>query len=53
MVPHYYAVTVEQPNPDSKLMYGMTGTAKIFTVRRSIAGMAWRTASDFVRRKLW
>ena len=53
MVPHYYAVTVEQPNPDSKLMDGMTGTAKIFTVRRSIAGMAWRTASDFVRRKLW
>jgi multidrug efflux pump subunit AcrA (membrane-fusion protein) len=53
MVPHYYAVTVAQPNADSKLMYGMTGTAKIFTVRRSIAGMAWRTASDFVRRKLW
>jgi hypothetical protein len=34
-------------------MYGMTGTAKIYTKRRSIAGMAWRTASDFVRRKLW
>ena len=51
--PRYYAVTVQQPNSESKLMYGMTGTAKIYTVRRSIAGLAWRTVSDFVRRKLW
>ena len=51
--PRYYAVTVQEPNSENKLMYGMTGTAKIYTVRRSIAGLAWRTASDFVRRKLW
>lgn len=51
--PRYYPVTVPEPNSEGKLMYGMTGTAKIYTVRRSIAGMAWRTASDFVRRKLW
>jgi putative peptide zinc metalloprotease protein len=51
--PRYYAVTVQEPNSESNLMYGMTGTAKIYTVRRSIAGLAWRTASDFVRRKLW
>jgi putative peptide zinc metalloprotease protein len=51
--PRYYAVTVLEPNPEGKLMYGMTGTAKIYSVRRSIAGLAWRTASDFVRRKLW
>jgi len=51
--PRYYAVTVQERNSESKLMYGMTGTAKIYTKRRSIAGMAWRTASDFVRRKLW
>ncbi len=51
--PRYYAVTVQEPNPEGKLMYGMTGTAKIYSVRRSIAGLAWRTASDFVRRKLW
>jgi len=51
--PRYYAVTVQEPNSQSTLMYGMTGTAKIYTVRRSFAGLAWRTASDFVRRKLW
>ncbi len=51
--PRYYAVTVQEPNSESKLMYGMTGTAKIYTVRRSIAGLVWRTVSDFVRRKLW
>jgi putative peptide zinc metalloprotease protein len=51
--PRYYVVTVQEPNPQGKLMYGMTGTAKIYTIRRSIVGMAWRTASDFARRKLW
>jgi putative peptide zinc metalloprotease protein len=53
VAPRYFSVTVQEPNSDSKLMYGMTGTAKIYTVRRSLAGIAWRTASDFVRRKLW
>jgi putative peptide zinc metalloprotease protein len=51
--PRYYAVTVQEPNWDGKLMDGMTGTAKIYTVPRSIAGLAWQTAADFVRRKLW
>ena len=51
--PRYYAVTVQEPNSKSRLMYGMTGTAKIYTVRRSLAGRAWQTASDFVRRKVW
>ncbi len=51
--PRYYTVVVTEANPDQKLMYGMTGTAKIYTVRRSIAGMVWRTTSDFVRRKVW
>lgn len=53
VAPRYYTVTVSQANPEHKLMDGMTGTAKIFTIRRSIAGLAWRTASDFVRRKIW
>jgi putative peptide zinc metalloprotease protein len=53
VAPRYYPVTVEEPNPEGKLKDGMTGTAKIYTVRRSLAGMAWGAASDFVRRKLW
>ena len=53
VAPRYYAVTVQEPNREGLLMYGMTGTAKIYTVRRSLGGMVWRTASDFLRRKLW
>jgi putative peptide zinc metalloprotease protein len=53
VAPGYYAVTVQEPNGKGNLMDGMTGTAKIYTVRRSIAGLAWRTTADFVRRKLW
>lgn len=51
--PRYYAITVQEPNAGATLMDGMTGTAKIYTVRRSIVGLAWRTASELVRRKLW
>lgn len=53
VAPGYYAVTVQESNSKGELIYGMTGTAKIYTARRSIAGMAWSTISDFVRRKLW
>ncbi len=51
--PRYYVVTVREANTANKLMYGMVGTAKIYTVRRSIAGLAWLRASDFLRRKIW
>jgi len=51
--PRYYAVMVEESNTEGKLMEGMIGTAKIYTVRRSFATRAWRIADDFVRRKLW
>lgn len=53
VAPRYYTVSVQEPNPENRLMDGMTGTAKIYTVRSSIAGFIWQTASDFVRRKLW
>jgi putative peptide zinc metalloprotease protein len=53
LAPRYYAVMVQEPNFEGNLMYGMTGTAKIYTVRRSIVGVVWKAASDFVRRKLW
>jgi putative peptide zinc metalloprotease protein len=53
VAPHYYAITVQESNRKGLLMYGMTGAAKIYTVRRSLGEMVWRTASDFLRRKLW
>ncbi len=49
----YYVAFVAVPNPDGSLRDGMAGLAKIQRQKRSIAFFAWRTVSDFVRRKLW
>jgi putative peptide zinc metalloprotease protein len=51
--PGYYALSAWLPNQDGKLKLGVTGTAKIYTVRRSLIGVAWRDVSDFLRRKVW
>ena len=51
--PAFYIVTVSQSNPNGELKYGMTGTAKIYTVRRSLAAVGLRSLRDFIRRKLW
>jgi putative peptide zinc metalloprotease protein len=51
--PDYYVLSVWLQNPEEKLMDGVTGTAKIYTVRRSLAGVAWRDLNDFLRRKVW
>ncbi len=49
----YYAVTVAVPNQGGFLRDGMTGDAKIFVQRRSIAAFLFETIHEFVRRKLW
>jgi putative peptide zinc metalloprotease protein len=36
-----------------ELKEGMTGTAKIFVTRRSIAGFSWVFGHDLVERKIW
>lgn len=51
--PRYYVVTVTEPNANGALRSGMTGTARIDGVHRSIAGMAWREIHDFLGRKVW
>jgi putative peptide zinc metalloprotease protein len=51
--PHYYGVSVWLSNPGNNLLYGMSGTAKIRTERRSILGLAGNDIYDFVRRKVW
>jgi putative peptide zinc metalloprotease protein len=51
--PAFYVMTVLQSNPDGELKYGMTGTAKIYTVRRSLAEVGLRSVRDFIKRKLW
>jgi putative peptide zinc metalloprotease protein len=51
--PHYYFADIAIRNTTGALTMGMTGEAKIFVRRRSLAGMGAETASNFVSRKLW
>jgi multidrug efflux pump subunit AcrA (membrane-fusion protein) len=51
--PAYYAVTVVIGNVQGSLREGMSGTAKIFSRRRSLAGFAWQEVRDFLGRKIW
>ncbi|HXZ81556.1 MAG TPA: HlyD family efflux transporter periplasmic adaptor subunit [Terriglobales bacterium] len=50
--PQYYVGTVLLDNPGD-LRDGMSGTAKIYVQRRSLAGFAWRFTSDLVQRRIW
>ncbi|MGA3210065.1 MAG: HlyD family efflux transporter periplasmic adaptor subunit [Terriglobales bacterium] len=49
----YYVAKIPVPNYDESLSDGLTGTAKIFVRRRSIAGFIGQAVSDFLQRKLW
>lgn len=49
----YYVARIPVSNPDERLKDGFTGTAKIFVRWRSLAGFAWESVNDFLRRKLW
>ncbi|MGH9734164.1 MAG: efflux RND transporter periplasmic adaptor subunit [Candidatus Acidiferrales bacterium] len=50
---NYFAVEVEFQNPDGSLLEGMTGTAKIYTGRASIAWQWSRDVSRWVRSQVW
>ena len=52
-LPNYYLASILVPNPSLRLRSGVTGTARIYVRRRSLAGFLWRGVSDFVGRKLW
>jgi multidrug resistance efflux pump len=49
--PRFYAGSASLTNLELK--EGMTGTAKIFVARRSIAGLAWIFVHDLVDRRIW
>lgn len=51
--PTFYAIDLSVNNEDGRLKPGMTGTAKVYNRRRSIAGFAYHAVADFVGRKLW
>jgi len=50
--PHFYVGTATLTNAGN-LREGMTGTAKIFVTRRSIAGFTWIFIHDLVDRRIW
>jgi len=50
--PRFYTGSALLPNP-GELREGMTGTAKIFVTRRSIAEFTWIFTRDLVDRKVW
>ena len=50
--PQYYVATVPL-NGDGSQLVGMSGTAKIFVKRRSIAAYGWRFVRDALERKFW
>jgi len=51
--PHYYLADIVVPNQSCNLKIGMTGEARIFVRRRSLAGLMGEVITDFVSRKLW
>jgi putative peptide zinc metalloprotease protein len=51
--PSYYAATVLLSNADGRLRAGMSGEAKIYVTRQSVAGFMWKNVREFVQRKLW
>jgi putative peptide zinc metalloprotease protein len=53
ILPAFYCVYIELDNSQGKLRDGMTGTAKIFGARRSMAGSLLEPVVDGVARRLW
>lgn len=50
--PQFYVGSVKLRN-DGQLREGMTGVAKVFVSRRSLAAFTWRFARDQVERRFW
>lgn len=49
----HFEVFAEVPNAEIRLRPGMSGTAKITTDNRSIAGRFYRSVADLFRSKVW
>jgi putative peptide zinc metalloprotease protein len=51
--PRFHIGSALLSNPGQQLREGVTGTAKIFVTRRSIAGFLYVFTQDLIDRKLW
>lgn len=52
-MPVFYASLIELPFDASRAMYGVSGPAKIFGVRRSVAGWIVSEISDLIKAHVW
>jgi hypothetical protein len=51
--PTFYQMSLLVGNPDGRLKPGMSGTARVYGQRRSLAGFAYREVAEFFARKAW
>jgi len=51
--PNFYVAIVVVANSEGRFKPGMIGTARIYSARRSLAGLVWREGWRFFARKLW
>jgi putative peptide zinc metalloprotease protein len=51
--PKFYAVDLRVWSPEGKLRPGMTGLARVYGRRRSLAGFAWQEIVNFLGRRIW
>ena len=51
--PNFYSADLLVANTDSKLKPGMSGMARVYGQRRSLAGFIWQEVRNFVGRKVW
>jgi putative peptide zinc metalloprotease protein len=51
--PNFYSADLLVANPDGKLKPGMSGTARVYGQRRSLAGLILQEIMNFVGRKVW
>jgi putative peptide zinc metalloprotease protein len=51
--PNFYSADLLVANPDGKLKPGMSGTARVYGQRRSLAGFIWQEVMNFEGRKVW
>lgn len=51
--PNFYVADLLLDNTGGHLKPGMVGTARFYGKRASLALLAWRSAADFMGRKLW
>lgn len=51
--PNFYVAALLLDNPGGRLKPGMTGTARLYGKKTSLALLAWQSAADFMGRKFW